>query len=138
MASPSLHIAERIAVPAQVAYDYARDPAHLPAWAAGLGGSIALVDGQWVVPSPDGDVVVVFTPPNDLGVLDHTVVLPDGTSVLNPLRVLPDGEARCEVVFTLRRQPSMTDDDLARDAAAVAQDLARLKQLLESAPPPPR
>lgn len=138
MASPSLHIAERIAVPAKVAYDYARDPANLPAWAAGLGGSISQVDGRWVVPSPDGDVVVVLAPVNGLGVLDHTVVLPDGTAVLNPLRVLPDGEHHCEVVFTLRRQPSTTDDDLARDAAAVAKDLARLKQLLESAPPPPR
>ena len=43
-----------------------------------------------------------------------------------------DGEA-CEVVFTLRRQPSMTDADFAEDAAAVARDLVTLRRVLESA-----
>jgi hypothetical protein len=38
----------------------------------------------------------------------------------------------CEVVFTLRRQPSMTDDEFARDRAAVEADLASLKALLEA------
>lgn len=36
------------------------------------------------------------------------------------------------MVFTLRRLPDMTDEEFARDAEAVAADLARLKQLLES------
>jgi len=133
VATASSHIGQRIECSARVAYDFASDPANLPAWAAGIGGSITEVEGQWRVPSPEGDVVVEFVAANDLGVLDHTVVLPDGTSSYNPMRVIADGEA-CEVVFTLRRQPSMTDDDLARDAAAVAQDLLTLKRVLESAP----
>ena len=33
------------------------------------------------------------------GVLDHEVTLPSGVTVLNPLRVVPDGDG-CEVVFT--------------------------------------
>ncbi len=126
----SLHIGERIECSAQQAYDYASDPANLPAWAAGLGGSIELVDGRWRVPTPDGDVVVELVPRNPYGVLDHTVVLPDGTAVDNPLRVLADGDA-CEVVFTLRRRPGTTDRDLEEDAAAVARDLQTLKRILE-------
>lgn len=47
------------------------------------------------------------------------------------MRVLAYGDA-CEVVFTLRRQPMMTDEDVERDAAAVSQDLATLRDLLES------
>lgn len=133
MPTGSLHIAQHVRCSAGRAYAYARDPANLPVWAAGLGGAIALVDGQWRVPSPDGDVVVEFVHDNDLGVLDHTVVLPDGTSVYNPLRVLPDGDG-CEVVFTLRRRPAMSDDDFARDAAAVAQDLRTLQRVLEDGP----
>lgn len=132
MTTSSLHLAQHIACPAQTAYAFARDPANLPVWAAGLGGSIALVDGQWRVPSPDGDVVVEFVPPNEHGVLDHTVVLPDGTATTNPMRVLADGDG-CEVVFTLRRRPGMTDHDLEQDAAAVRQDLLTLKRVLESA-----
>ncbi len=126
----SRHIGQHIDRPAPRVYAFAADPANLSAWAAGLGGSIAQVDGQWRVPSPDGDVVIEFVPPNEYGVLDHTVVLPDGTSFYNPLRVIPDGDG-CEVVFTLRRQPAMTDSEFDRDAAAVAQDLRTLKRLLE-------
>ena len=133
VAHTSRHIAQHVRCPAAEAYAFARDPANLSAWAAGLGGPAVQVDGQWRVSSPAGEVALEFAPANDLGVLDHTVVLPDGTRVFNPMRVLPDGDD-CEVVFTLRRQPEMTAEDFDRDAAAVAQDLLTLQQLLESRP----
>jgi hypothetical protein len=126
----SLHIAQHVRCPAVVAYAYASDPANLATWAAGLGGPVVQVDGQWRVRSPDGDVVLQLSPANDLGVLDHTVVLPDGTRVDNPLRVLADGDD-CDVVFTLRRQPGTTDDEFELDAAAVAKDLRTLRDVLE-------
>lgn len=133
MGSTSVHLSEHIDRPADTVYRFASDPARLPEWAAGLGGSVECVDGRWSVDAPGGRVVVEFAPPNAYGVLDHTVVLPTGETVYNPLRVIPDGDG-CEVVFTLRRQPSMTDDELARDAAAVAADLATLRTVLESVP----
>ena len=43
-----------------------------------------------------------------------------------------DGPGGCEVVFTLRRLPGMSDEDFARDASQVAADLARLKRTVES------
>jgi Polyketide cyclase / dehydrase and lipid transport len=109
---------------------FASDPRHLPQWAAGLSSSVDLVDGQWRTQSPMGPVSVRFAPPNDEGILDHTVVLPDGETVHNRLRVRPDGEG-CVVTFTLSRRPGMSEEDLAADAAAVRQDLDRLKALLE-------
>jgi hypothetical protein len=78
-----------------------------------------------------GEVEIRFAPENPYGVLDHDVTLPDGTTFANPMRVLPDGEG-CEVVFTLRRQPEMTDDSYDADAAMIDADLATLKRLLES------
>ncbi len=66
--------------------------------------------------------------------LDHTVVPRDGTSVLEPMRVLPDGEDECDV-GTRRRCASTSDEDLEQDAAAVARRLERLKEGLEAAPP---
>ena len=128
---PSLHLSVSIDRPAAEVYDYARDPANLPAWAAGLAGGIARVDGEWVADSPMGRVVVRFAEVNPFGVLDHDVTLPDGTTVTNPLRVLPDG-AGCEVVFTLRRAPGVTDAEFAADAAAVTADLATLKRVVEA------
>ncbi|RII19587.1 Polyketide cyclase / dehydrase and lipid transport [Streptomyces sp. YIM 130001] len=114
-------------------YAYASNPANLPAWASGLGTSIERIDHQWVAESAAmGRVVVTFAPSNELGVLDHDVTLPSGETVYNPVRVIADG-AGSEVVFTLRRQPQMRDADFERDAATVAADLHRLKELMESA-----
>jgi hypothetical protein len=78
-----------------------------------------------------GRVTVSFAPPNEFGVVDHTVVLPDGTTFDNPMRVLARGVGS-EVVFTLRRQPGMTDAAFDRDAATVQEDLATLKGVLEA------
>jgi hypothetical protein len=110
---------------------FAADPAHLPAWAAGLAHGELRVEGDaLVVESPMGRVRVRFAPPNDLGVLDHDVTLPDGQVVHNPLRVLahPLG---AEVVFTLRRLDGVGADAFEADAQAVAADLERLRALLE-------
>ncbi|WP_405774174.1 SRPBCC family protein [Streptomyces sp. NBC_00859] len=132
-ASKSRHISTHIDRPAHEVYDYASDPSNLPAWAQGLGGSIAEIDGKWVAESsPMGSVEVSFAKRNEFGVLDHDVTLPSGEIVYNPVRVIADG-AGCEVVFTVRRRPGMSDDDLQRDGEAVAADLTVLKQLMERA-----
>lgn len=121
----SVHLSVVVRRPPGEVYAYAADPANLPQWAAGLATGITpRDDGTWVALSPMGEVVVAFTPSNGLGVLDHTVTLPDGSSTLNPLRVLPHPDG-AEVVFTLRADP---DGD---DAALVRADLERLRLLLE-------
>ena len=131
--STSLHLAVHVDRSAEEVYRFAADPARLPQWAAGLSGSIEQRDGRWLADSPMGEVEVRFAPENAYGVLDHDVTLPDGTTVTNPLRVLPDG-AGCEVVFTLRRGPGVTEEAFDADAAAVRTDLATLKALMEATP----
>ncbi|GAA4586263.1 hypothetical protein BJY16_007846 [Actinoplanes octamycinicus] len=133
MATESRHVTEHIDRPARVVYEYASDPANLAHWAPGLGSSVRLEDGRWLVdvPGGGGQAEVVFVPRNDFGVLDHEVLLPGGEIVYVPFRVLADGD-RAEVVFTVRRAAGMTDDEFDRDAAAVAADLATLKRILES------
>lgn len=61
--------------------------------------------------------------------MDHDVTLPSGTTVNNPVRVIahPDG---AEVIFTVS-QIELTDDEFERDCRMVADDLARLKRILE-------
>jgi hypothetical protein len=131
----SRHVSIWIEAEPEVVYDFAADPRTWPRWAAGLakGGLRQSADG-WVADSPMGQVTVEFAPPNPFGVLDHVVRLPSGEAVYNPLRVIPAGvdEARCEVLFTVRRRQGMTDADFDADSAAVAADLEALRRLVEA------
>jgi hypothetical protein len=129
----SLHLAVVIRRPPEAVAAYASDPANLPSWAAGLAAGIRQEDGRWFADSPMGPVEVAFVARNDLGVLDHEVVLPDGSRTLNPLRVLAYGDD-AEVVFTLRREAGVGDEAFEADSRAVREDLERLKRILESRP----
>ena len=129
--SASRHLDVAIERPWRAVYEFVSNPRNLPRWAAGLAGSeVQREVTQWSMNSPMGRVLVSFVPENEYGVLDHTVTLSTGESVLNPLRVLPLDDQRCEVVFTLR-QGTMSDAEFEDDAAAVAEDLVTLKGLLE-------
>lgn len=111
--------------PAAAVYAFASDPRNLPRWAAGLCKSVAEFDGRWIVDSPMGTLDFAFAEANPYGVLDHTVVFPDGRRFDNPMRVIANGEGS-EILFTLFQQPDMSDADLARDAALVRADLEAL------------
>lgn len=107
------------------------DHKNMSQWAAGLGAGLEQRGDHWVADGgPIGEVRVRFAPENDFGVADHDVTLPDGTTVHNALRVVPNGDG-AEVMFTLLRQPSMSDSDLEADAAHVQKDLETLKAILE-------
>jgi Polyketide cyclase / dehydrase and lipid transport len=132
MSAESRHLSVRIDRPVDVVYAFASDPANLPSWAPGLGSSITRDDGNWFVETPEGRAQVTFAPRNEYGVLDHEVVTPSGETVYVPLRAIADGDG-CEVVFTLRRAPGMTDEEFDRDTTLVYSDLSLLKEVLEGA-----
>ena len=112
-------------------YAFAADPRNLPRWAAGLAGSEVKKEGdEWIMEAPFGKVRVKFAEQNAFGVMDHDVTLGSGVTVHNPMRVVPNGEGS-EFLFTLFRQPGMSDEQFAKDKAAVEKDLRALKDLLE-------
>jgi len=131
MPPESRHLTESIERPAAEVYDFAANPANLPRWAPGLGTSVEQIDGRWFVETASGRVGFAFVERNDFGVLDHEVTLPSGDVVYNPMRVVPYGDG-CEVVFTVRRLPGMSEADFARDCALVQADLTRLKRGVEA------
>ena len=110
---------------------FAANPNNLTKWAAGLVQNKVTHDGELLyVESPEGRTTIRFVGRNDLGVLDHDVILPSGETTNNPFRVLAHPEG-AEVLFTLR-QPGLSDAEFDRDAARVEADLRRPKELLES------
>jgi len=124
------HISVSIDRPPQDVYEFASKIENLPRWASGLGKNFRNVDGEWLADGPIGAIRVSFVRRNEFGVLDHDVTLESGVTVHNPIRVLPNGTG-AEVVFTLFRQPGVSDEKLAEDAKWVENDLRRLKTLLE-------
>jgi hypothetical protein len=130
MTWPARYISASIARPFTEVYDFVSDPENLPQWAAGLSGSISNIDGEWIAESGLGSARVEFAPPNEFGVLDHTVTLSTGESFYNPVRTFANGEGS-EIVFTLFRQTDVDDEAFEADVAAVARDLATLKGILE-------
>ena len=133
MVLESVHVSTTIDRPADEVYAYASDPGNLPNWAAGLARQdVQLIDGVWVTESPMGRVTIEMAPSNPFGVLDHTVTLPSGEIVNNPMRVMPNGDG-CDVVFTVRRRLGMSETDLAADVDAVNADLATLRELAQRA-----
>lgn len=128
--SPARHIGITNERPADEVYAFLAEPPNFPKWAEGLGHSFCHVEGMvWSAQTPMGPMRIVFSERNACGVLDHTLIPPEGPAMLNPMRVMPNGSGS-EVVFTLF-QREMSDEATARDAAMVTRDLAALKTLLE-------
>jgi len=112
-------------------YQFASNPENLPLWAAGLATSRMQKNGdKWLAEFPFGKVSIRFAQINNFGVMDHDVELDSGTIVHNPMRVISKGDGSF-FMFTLFRQPVMTDEQFVADKLAVQKDLATLKLLLE-------
>lgn len=131
MTTRTRHLSVHVDRPMADVYAFASDPANLPLWAPGLGTSVVHEDGEWFVGTTQGRARVRFAPPNPFGVLDHEVLTPSGETVHVPLRAIADGDDACDVVFTLRPMPGMTDAELDRDEALVRADLDRLARIVE-------
>jgi hypothetical protein len=127
------HVSISIDRPPGDVYRVVSNVDNLPKWATGLVGSgtVGKVNGEWIVSGGTlGRVKVRFTAPNELGVLDHDVVLESGETFHNPIRVIPNG-AGSELVFSVFRQPDVSPEQFERDLRAVQKDLEILKGLLE-------
>jgi hypothetical protein len=124
-------ISVTIAAPPERVYAFASNPENLPRWVPSFFQSVERIDGEWVAQSTVGRVVVEFVHDNDLGVLDHTVTLPSGARLTNPMRVIPNGDGS-EILFTLIQHQDMTDQQFQEDAELVLSDLHTLRRLLDS------
>ncbi|HET6333732.1 MAG TPA: SRPBCC family protein [Polyangiales bacterium] len=112
-------------------YHYVAKIETWPAWAHGLGKSVRKAGDGWIAEGPLGEVTIRFAEPNPYRVLDHDVTLPNGQTFHNSFRVIPNG-AQTEAVFSVFRQPDVTDQAFREDWQAVEKDLRALKKILEA------
>lgn len=128
---PCKHLSVTIPKPLDLVSAYLSDPANWKQWASGLGEMrFDAATGAWTAQQEGvGAVRIDFTPPNVFGILDHRVTLPDGGTVIVPMRAMANGDGT-EVIFTLFRQPGMDDATWKRDEEWVKRDLCSLCRLL--------
>ena len=115
--------------PADV-YSYVSNPANFPEFAPSFVRSARQESGEWILETTAGPMVVRFVEQNSFGVLDHTVQLPSGETVLNAMRVVANGSGS-DVMMTVLQRPEMSAEEFANDADAVRRDLATLRSVLE-------
>src|SRR5688500_15399051 len=90
--------------PRSEVYEFASNPKNLPQWVRSFCLSVKKSGDDWLRETPTGFVGIRFVPANVFGILDHVVTLPDGKPILNPMRVVANGEGS-EVMFTLFQLP---------------------------------
>lgn len=115
---------------ADTVYQFASNPENFPKW-VGFVESIARDGERWTARTNMGDIKIKFCPSNNFGVIDHEVTLPDGQTVLNPMRVVPNNDGS-QFTFILFWMPGRPENDFNEDAEAVKRDLEKLKEILES------
>jgi hypothetical protein len=123
-------ITVRIDRPFDKVYEFLVDPANWNQWAFGLGKNIRRSQDGWIADSGSAVAKVQFTPRNSFGIVDHTVIRPSGQRVYVPMRLITNGSG-CELIFTVFREPNMSDAQFASDSGYVQRDLNGLKTLLE-------
>jgi hypothetical protein len=124
------HLSIAIDCPPGRVYEFVANPENLPKWAVGLGTEVRRKGAAWEVTTLQGSMGLRFAPHNELGVLDHYVQPAGVPEVHVPIRVLANG-AGSAVVFTVFRQPGMSDLTYSADAEMVRHDLETLKAALE-------
>ena len=126
-----------INLPPLEVYRFTSNPENLPQWVRSFCLSVKKLGDEWQMETPTGWVGIRFVPANEFGVLDHAVTLPDGQTVLNPMRVVANGEGSV-MMFTLFQLPGMSNEQFAKDAEMVEADLLTLKSVLDRLPMPPQ
>jgi len=129
MLYPVTHITTSINRPVRDVYDFASNPENFPKWVAFV-KTMRKHGDVWHATTGIGDIKIKWPPKNDFGIMDHTVTLETGETVLNPMRVMPNGDG-CEIMFTLFRMPGRSDKEFEDDAAAVTADLKKLREIME-------
>lgn len=111
-------------------YEAIWQPNDFPKWASGLSNSPLTKEGKvWRAEGPEGPIAIKFTDHNEFGIMDHYVDVGLGTEIYVPMRIIQNRDGAV-VLFTLFRQPGMSDAKFDADAAWVERDLLSLKSLV--------
>jgi len=128
---PSRTVSVSIARTPEEVYEFIITLENLPRWAPAFARSVTKSGNEWMVETSDGPMRIQFVARNPFGVADHRVTVHPGLEILNPMRVLANGDG-AEVLFTLFQAPDTSAEKFAADSGLVERDLQTLKRVLET------
>lgn len=131
MTYPVKTISISINKPADKVYEFASKPENFPIWVEFIKSMTKESENLWLAETDLGNIKIQFVPKNEFGIIDHLVILPDSSTVNNPLRVIENGKGS-ELVFTLFWMPNRTEEEFNQDAKLVENDLTKIKTILEA------
>lgn len=131
MTYPVKTISISIKSPADKAYEFASNPTNFPIWVEFIKSITKKKENLWMAETDLGSIQIQFVPKNKFGVIDHSVRLPDHSTVNNPMRVIENGKGS-ELTFTLFWKPNRTEEEFDQDVKLVENDLTKIKTILES------
>lgn len=112
-------------------FAYVSVPENQPEWAVNFVRSTRpLGDGRHVMETPVGEMIYRLEMDSQRGTVDYVFEGADGESVL-PTRIVPH-PAGSVFTFTLLRQPGMPDEAWEAGKRGLDEELAILKERLES------
>ena len=123
------NISVSIEKPASEVYAFASRAENFPKWVR-LFKAMTPQGDVWIGKTDQGDVTIKWPPANEFMVLDHTVIFPNGESVVNCMRIVANHKGS-EFVFTLFQRPGRTEKEFEEDAGLVKADLETLKKIME-------
>ena len=128
---PSAVVHVPILAPPKAVVAFLSDMEKWKTWAPWVHSVARISEREWKLETEAGRMNIRFVEANSLGVLDHEVTLESGVTVLNSMRVLPNG-AGSELVMVVFQSPGMSTEQFETDVEAVTSDLARLKPAAEA------
>ena len=111
-------------------YNFVSDLQNLPKWAKTFFLYIKKEGDKWQAITLLGEVKITMTPQNAFGILDHFIYPKPDVEIYVPMRVVANGKGS-EVIFTLFREPDMSDSQFVQDQKWVREDLETLKKVME-------
>lgn len=111
-------------------FEFVSQPESLPQWARMFCKLLEPSGGDWYVHTPDGRVRIRFDEDVTSGIMDHFIRPDNGIEFMVPMRVVPNN-AGSEIIFTLFRDPDISNEKFALTIDWVRRDLNMLNEILK-------
>lgn len=123
-----------IETPAEKAHSYISDPRNLPSWTHAFSSAD---ESAAIMRTPKGEVKIRLHTRSDAqtGVVDWTMVFPDGSQGSAFSRVVSVGTDRCVYSFVLLAPPvplEMLEGALSAQVEILAKELVSVKKIIEA------